>query len=82
MASCESGSNLTFESWKDFCLARRVQVWRMRTGISITLKPGNRLVGRRSRNRNAPHKHIWWAEIVMLSADGGHCCEVGITYIP
>ena len=43
----------------------------MRTGISITLKPADR---RRLkavvRDRNAPHKHVWRAEIVLLSADG------------
>ena len=42
----------------------------MRTGISITLK----LIDRRrlttvARDRNAPHKHVWRAEIVLLSAD-------------
>ena len=48
-----------------------MRVWRMRTGISITLKPADR---RRlkvlTRDRNAPHKHVWRAEIVLLSADG------------
>src|SRR5436853_3320068 len=48
-----------------------MRVWRMRTGISITLKPADR---RRlkvlARDRNAPHKHVWRAEIVLLSADG------------
>src|SRR3981189_746156 len=48
-----------------------MQVWRMRTGISITLKPADR---RRlkvlTRNLNTPHKHVWRAEIVLLSADG------------
>src|SRR3979409_2289594 len=48
-----------------------MQVWRMRIGISITLKPADR---RRlqvlTRNRNTPHKHVWRAEIVLLSADG------------
>jgi hypothetical protein len=43
----------------------------MRTGISITLKPADR---RRLKvvvqDRNAPHKHVWRAEIVLLSADG------------
>jgi len=43
----------------------------MRTGISITLKAADR---RRlkvlARDRNAPHKHVWRAEIVLLSADG------------
>jgi transposase len=43
----------------------------MRTGISITLKPADRrrlesLVG----DRNTPHKHVWRAEIVLLSAAG------------
>src|SRR6266566_3202561 len=48
-----------------------MRVWRMRTGISITLKPADR---RRlkvlARDRNTPHKHVWRAEIVLLSADG------------
>jgi transposase len=43
----------------------------MRTGISIALKPADR---RRlkvlARDRNAPHKNVWRAEIVLLSADG------------
>jgi hypothetical protein len=43
----------------------------MRTGISITLKPADR---RRlkvlARDRNTPHKHVWRAQIVLLSADG------------
>src|SRR4026209_69615 len=42
----------------------------MRTGISITLKLADR---RRlkvlARDRHAPHKHVWRAEIVLLSAD-------------
>src|SRR5271170_784597 len=48
-----------------------MRVWRMRTGIFIILKPADR---RRlkvlARDRNAPHKHVWRAEIVLLSADG------------
>src|ERR1700680_1324739 len=48
-----------------------MRVWRMRTGISIALKPADR---RRlkvlARDRNAPHKHVWRAEIVLLSAVG------------
>ena len=43
----------------------------MRTGIFITLEPADR---RRLkavvRDRNAPHKHVLRAEIVLLSADG------------
>src|SRR6266436_10246538 len=42
-----------------------------RAGISITVSPSVRrrlqaLIG----NRNAPQKHVWRAEIVLLSADG------------
>src|SRR5215210_1845835 len=48
-----------------------MQIWRMRTGISITLKPGDRRrLAALARDRNAPHKHVWRAEIVLLSADG------------
>jgi transposase len=43
----------------------------MRTGISITLKPGDRRrLAALARDRNAPQKHVWRAEIVLLSADG------------
>ena len=48
-----------------------MQVWRMRTGISITLKPaGRRRLEALARDRNTPHKHVWRAEIVLLSAAG------------
>ena len=48
-----------------------MQVWRMRTGISIALKPvDRRRLTTVARDRNAPHKHVWRAEIVLLSADG------------
>jgi Homeodomain-like domain-containing protein len=43
----------------------------MRTGISITLKPADRRrLAALARDRNTPHKHVWRAEIVLLSADG------------
>jgi hypothetical protein len=43
----------------------------MRNGISITLKPGDRRrLKALTRTRNAPQKHVWRAEIVLLSADG------------
>ena len=43
----------------------------MRTGISITLKPADRRrLKSLARDRNTPHKHVWRAEIVLLSADG------------
>ena len=48
-----------------------MRVWRMRTGIYITLKPADRRrLKALARDRNAPHKHVWRAEIVLLSADG------------
>ena len=43
----------------------------MRTGIFIALKPADRRrLNALARDRNAPHKHVWRAEIVLLSADG------------
>ena len=43
----------------------------MRTGVSITLKPADRRrLKALARDRNTPHKHVWRAEIVLLSADG------------
>ena len=43
----------------------------MRTGISFTVSP---TVRRRLRaviaDRDAPQKHVWRAQIVLLSADG------------
>ena len=44
---------------------------RMRTGISITVTPSDRLrLEALVRDRNAPQKQVWRAEIVLLSADG------------
>jgi len=49
----------------------------MRTGISITLKPADRRrLATLARDRNAPHKHVWRAEIVLLSADGVGTTEI------
>jgi transposase len=43
----------------------------MRSGISITLKPADRRrLKALVRDRNTPHKHVWRAEIVLLSANG------------
>src|ERR1019366_1826550 len=48
-----------------------MRVWCMRTGISTTLKPADRRrLKALARDRNTPHKHVWRAEIVLLSADG------------
>jgi transposase len=49
----------------------------MRPGISVTVTAADR---RRLeaivRNRNAPQKHVWRAEIVLLSADGHGTMEI------
>jgi hypothetical protein len=43
----------------------------MRTGISIALKPADRRrLTTLARDRNAPHKHVWRAEIFLMNADG------------
>lgn len=48
-----------------------MRIWRMRTGISITVKPSERKRLRAIlRDRNAPQKHVWRAEIVLLTAEG------------
>src|ERR1700761_7598590 len=48
-----------------------MRVWRMRTGTSITLRSADRRrLKALARDRNTPHKHVWRAEIVLLSADG------------
>ena len=66
-----SGTNLTLSPKGDSLGGWRVQVWHMRTGISIKVTPSHRrrLVALVS-NRNAAQKHVWRAEIVLLSADG------------
>ncbi len=48
-----------------------MRVWRMRTGISITVKPSERKKLRAIlQNRIAPQKHAWRAEIIVLTAEG------------
>src|SRR3954471_11498159 len=48
-----------------------MRVWRMRTGISITLKTADRRrLTALARDRNTAQKHVWRAEIVLLSAEG------------
>src|SRR3954462_11962356 len=43
----------------------------MRTGIAIALKPADRRrLAALARDRNASQKHVWRAEIVLLSAGG------------
>ena len=54
-----------------------MRVCRMRTGISITLKlAGRRRLEALVRDRNARHKHVWRAEIVLLSAAGAGTNEI------
>src|ERR1700746_710711 len=48
-----------------------MRLWRMRTGISIIVTPSDRFrLEALVRDRNAPQKRVWRAEIVLLSADG------------
>jgi transposase len=48
-----------------------MRVWRMRTGISITVRPSDRKrLKAILKDRNAPQKHVWRAEIVLLTAEG------------
>ena len=43
----------------------------MRTGISITVKPSDRKkLTAILKNRNAAQKHVWRAQIILLSGDG------------
>jgi hypothetical protein len=50
---------------------RHVRVWGMRTGISIRILPADRLrLQSLVKDSNAPQKHVWSAEIVLLSASG------------
>jgi hypothetical protein len=43
----------------------------MRTGISLTVSPvDRRRLQALARDRNSSQKHVWRAEIVLLTADG------------
>ena len=49
----------------------RMQVWGMRTGISITVSASDRLrLETIVNDRNAPQKHVWRSRIILLTADG------------
>lgn len=49
----------------------------MRTGISFTVSPTDRArLSALVRDRNAPQKHVWRAEIVLLSAVGVGTVEI------
>jgi transposase len=48
-----------------------MRIWRMRTGISITVKPSDRKrLKAILEDRNAAQKHVWRAEIVLLTDEG------------
>jgi len=48
-----------------------MRVWRMRTGISITVKPSDRKrLKAILQDRNAPQKHVWRARIALLTSEG------------
>ena len=52
-------------------LAQACEFWRMREGVEVRLRPGDRerlegVVG----NRKSPQHHVWRARIVLMTADG------------
>jgi transposase len=54
-----------------------MRVWGMRTGISFTVSPIDRAcLTALIKDRNSPQKHVWRAEIVLLSADGVGTAEI------
>ncbi|RUV90120.1 helix-turn-helix domain-containing protein, partial [Mesorhizobium sp. M5C.F.Ca.IN.020.14.1.1] len=54
-----------------------MRIWRMRTGISLTVSPSDhRRLTALASDRNSPQKHVWRAEIVLLSADGVGTVEI------
>jgi hypothetical protein len=54
-----------------------MRVWRMRTGISIMLiSADRRQLEAIGASRKAPQKHVWRAEIVLLSAPGVGTVEI------
>ena len=54
-----------------------MRVWGMRPGIAITLRPSDhRRLEIIVADRNTPQKHVWRAEIVLLSAEGVGTVEI------
>ena len=50
---------------------RRMQLWSMRTGITISVSASDRLrLETIVNDRNAPQKHVWRSRIIILTADG------------
>jgi len=55
----------------------RVRVWRMRTGVSFAVSPPDRRrLAALVKDRNTPQKHVWRAEIILLSAEGAGTVEI------
>src|SRR3989304_2964161 len=54
-----------------------MRVWRMRTGISFVVSPTDRArLAALISDRNSLQKHVWRAEIVLLSAAGAGTVEI------
>ena len=54
-----------------------MQVWGMRTGIVVEVSAADRTrLQAIVADRNSPQKHVWRAEIVLLTADGVGTTEV------
>src|SRR5690242_9252787 len=54
-----------------------MRIWWMRPGICIDLPSADRLrLEAIIHDRNAPQKHVWRAQIVLLSADGLGTVEI------
>ena len=54
-----------------------MRIWCMRTGISVIVKPSDRKrLKAILQDRNAPQKHVWRAEIVVLSSQGLGTSEI------
>ena len=73
MSQPPSGSNLTFESWLGFPMrARRASpALGCAAGKSSPVSSADiRRLKAVVQDRNAPQKHVWRAEIVLLTADG------------
>jgi len=48
-----------------------MRLWRMRTGISITVtRSDRRRLKALAKDRNAPQKYVWRAELVLFTAEG------------
>jgi transposase len=61
----------------DSCRVGGVRVWGMRPGISVTVTAADRRrLAAIAGDRNSPQKHVWRAEIVLLTADGVGTVEI------